>query len=540
MAKSSKKSTEGERSSTIEVDINRSEEKEKETDKCIITPHDNDVVSGRGSGANRHVGNANFRDLVKCNKELYLSLSKHEKMAVARDILHVIEAQDPPGRFLQKNPETNLWFEIGKSRALEKISQALREKPPLYIRQAMKAQQHQQQAAQAQVEAQAAQNSRLFMDRQPALGYPPSSSPWHELSPNAYRDQMTGPSPQAMGQNGPYMMADPRVGGNNYHEQSERLSQSKNVAATNNYASFHPSSMRMNPNDLEGPIRMPQEPMILRDQQHRASDPTSYIPQQRRQLSEMEYSKILREQERQSNQAALLESSMRMREGLSRQMELQNQQLMNSAFNSSQQQPRYPGDLLSRNAAADPYRNMTRDQLINSLQASSTSPVDGYARMPPNNPHAMNRARMDPYLPQQLPPDQRRVATNAEAFRPDGSPSPSLPQVSPESASLIGKRKASASFEDDRIPVAHRRKFADNPSVPAPAPPRTDTSQHRVYTGITLPSSLQPSNRAASTASKDDTSNTERNVMKEKKPDNQGLDALSTAASLLVSKSEGV
>ena len=85
--------------------------------KMAITPHINDIVSGRGSGSNRHEGNLYFRKLIRENKELYLSRPKNEKMLVARDIYHTIESLDPPGRFLQKNPETGSWFEIGKDRA---------------------------------------------------------------------------------------------------------------------------------------------------------------------------------------------------------------------------------------------------------------------------------------------------------------------------------------------------------------------------------------------------------------------------------------
>lgn len=100
----------------------------KSSKRKEISPHINDIVSGRGSGSNRHEGNLYFRKLIRENKELYLSRPKNEKMLVARDIYNTIEDLDPPGRFLQKNPETGSWFEIGKDRALEKISQALREK----------------------------------------------------------------------------------------------------------------------------------------------------------------------------------------------------------------------------------------------------------------------------------------------------------------------------------------------------------------------------------------------------------------------------
>ena len=110
------------------VDSITNKTKKKKSKKEKIIPHINDIVSGRGSGSNRHEGNLYFRKLIRENKQLYLSRSKNEKMQVARDIYKKIESLNPPGRFLQKNPETGTWFKIGLSRALEKISQALREK----------------------------------------------------------------------------------------------------------------------------------------------------------------------------------------------------------------------------------------------------------------------------------------------------------------------------------------------------------------------------------------------------------------------------
>ena len=94
----------------------------------ILTSHENDVISGRGSAANRHVGNKNFRELVSWNKSLYVQLTKRDKCAMAREIYNIIINQNPPGRFIQKSPDSYIWCEIGKPRALEKISQALREK----------------------------------------------------------------------------------------------------------------------------------------------------------------------------------------------------------------------------------------------------------------------------------------------------------------------------------------------------------------------------------------------------------------------------
>mmetsp|Transcript_26856 Transcript_26856/g.30691 ORF Transcript_26856/g.30691 Transcript_26856/m.30691 type:complete len:529 (-) Transcript_26856:48-1634(-) len=94
----------------------------------IREPHANDVLCGRGGSSNRHVGNLNFRCLVAANKEMYVTLTKKQKMMVARKIVETIHMQDPPGRFLQKDSHTGLWFDIGIPRSLEKTSQALREK----------------------------------------------------------------------------------------------------------------------------------------------------------------------------------------------------------------------------------------------------------------------------------------------------------------------------------------------------------------------------------------------------------------------------
>jgi len=94
----------------------------------IRDPHANDVLCGRGGSSNRHVGNLNFRSLVSANKEMYVTLTKKQKMMVARKIVETIHGQEPPGRFLQKDLNTGTWFDIGLPRSLEKTSQALREK----------------------------------------------------------------------------------------------------------------------------------------------------------------------------------------------------------------------------------------------------------------------------------------------------------------------------------------------------------------------------------------------------------------------------
>lgn len=48
-------------------------------------------------------------------------------MAISRSIVDAVRSMTPPGRFLDKDPETGLWNDIGDRKAIEKTSQALRD-----------------------------------------------------------------------------------------------------------------------------------------------------------------------------------------------------------------------------------------------------------------------------------------------------------------------------------------------------------------------------------------------------------------------------
>ena len=103
--------------------------------KRIRTPHPHDVLSGRGGGINSHVGNKTFREWVRERKEAYnLAASKAEKARVANEVIDLVRAQNPPGRFLQRDPSSvsgpSWWVEVDEARALAKTSQALREGAP--------------------------------------------------------------------------------------------------------------------------------------------------------------------------------------------------------------------------------------------------------------------------------------------------------------------------------------------------------------------------------------------------------------------------
>jgi hypothetical protein len=98
--------------------------------KDIPTPHPHDVLCGRGGGTNNHVGNSHWRMLVAANKQLYVTLPKRQKMLLSRSIVNAVRSQNPPGRFLQKEAKSDLWYDVGDQRAQEKTSRALREGAP--------------------------------------------------------------------------------------------------------------------------------------------------------------------------------------------------------------------------------------------------------------------------------------------------------------------------------------------------------------------------------------------------------------------------
>jgi hypothetical protein len=94
-----------------------------------------DVLCGRGSAANNHVGNRRFRDFVKRFEDKYHNSCKADKSFIALQIvLHIQTQVSPPGRFLLKlpaseaGPNNEVYYEIDAIKASKKVSQRLREK----------------------------------------------------------------------------------------------------------------------------------------------------------------------------------------------------------------------------------------------------------------------------------------------------------------------------------------------------------------------------------------------------------------------------
>ena len=88
-----------------------------------------DVLCGRGGLTNQHSGNEWYRRLIRSNRALYRSCPKHTKLLVAKAIVQAVQKQEPPGRFLEMfQKESGVWKPITYRRAVDKTSQALREK----------------------------------------------------------------------------------------------------------------------------------------------------------------------------------------------------------------------------------------------------------------------------------------------------------------------------------------------------------------------------------------------------------------------------
>lgn len=98
--------------------------------KNIVKPIENDVMCGRGAGTNHHTGNRTYREMVKKRKIRYARSSRIQKPLIANEVIREVRGQEPPGRFLDCNNETGLWYDIGDDHARKKVIQALREGAP--------------------------------------------------------------------------------------------------------------------------------------------------------------------------------------------------------------------------------------------------------------------------------------------------------------------------------------------------------------------------------------------------------------------------
>lgn len=96
----------------------------------IQTPHKHDVLLGRGLYKRNHHGNAALHSAIQKTRPMYRSVPKHQKIIVARSIVHAVRMQDPPGRFLERGGDggdgggkggDNLWYEVPFDRVVVRV-----------------------------------------------------------------------------------------------------------------------------------------------------------------------------------------------------------------------------------------------------------------------------------------------------------------------------------------------------------------------------------------------------------------------------------
>jgi len=91
----------------------------------IVTPNDNDILSGRGAGINLHPGNIFYRNLIQSYKVQYVHSDPGEKKCIIKCVFNQAKQY---GRFLKLNPSTEEeWNIVPDDEARKKIGQALRE-----------------------------------------------------------------------------------------------------------------------------------------------------------------------------------------------------------------------------------------------------------------------------------------------------------------------------------------------------------------------------------------------------------------------------
>jgi hypothetical protein len=96
------------------------------TGENLTTPREADVLCGRGGLINKHPGNIVYRKVVDYNKPYYQSVQKKHRILVSQSIVQTI--LNNRGRFLILGSRGGTWMEIGFKRAVQKTSQALRER----------------------------------------------------------------------------------------------------------------------------------------------------------------------------------------------------------------------------------------------------------------------------------------------------------------------------------------------------------------------------------------------------------------------------
>jgi hypothetical protein len=87
---------------------------------------DKDIIGGQGKDADLHPGNVVFRKLVGEHKQTYAQAPTADKRKISKGIVAALRRFG--FNFLKLNTDTGCYDDIGDKKAVEKTSQALREK----------------------------------------------------------------------------------------------------------------------------------------------------------------------------------------------------------------------------------------------------------------------------------------------------------------------------------------------------------------------------------------------------------------------------
>mmetsp|Transcript_5207 Transcript_5207/g.9555 ORF Transcript_5207/g.9555 Transcript_5207/m.9555 type:complete len:389 (+) Transcript_5207:207-1373(+) len=112
-----------------------------------ITPHDNDILFGRGYTISAHPGNRYLRSVVQDKKQAFLLARKKEKRDIAIQVVSDIQGLSPPGRFLMEDSKSQnggnnndnegimdkAWIIVETEKAVCKVMHRLREKDKGYV-----------------------------------------------------------------------------------------------------------------------------------------------------------------------------------------------------------------------------------------------------------------------------------------------------------------------------------------------------------------------------------------------------------------------
>jgi len=96
----------------------------------IEVEHPNDILCGRPKGFSKQPGNRFFRQVINQYRKEYVAGTFHQRKSFPAMILYKIQNENPPGRFLQQDAKTKLWFCLSHREALVKVRKALVDNAP--------------------------------------------------------------------------------------------------------------------------------------------------------------------------------------------------------------------------------------------------------------------------------------------------------------------------------------------------------------------------------------------------------------------------